>query len=394
MSETPKRIALLLVFAHLGCHVAAADGWQHLGAVQHVEKLNDGVELLAGKSGIRITQVHDGVLRVRVTKDGTFGKDFSWALADDHLDFKEALSPVQIDDGKSETKMTAGRVVVLIKKSPLLISFADAAGNVLLADEPTLPMAWDGSRIRIWKTMPPDESYYGLGDKSGPINRRGRAFNNWNSDVFGWGESTDPMYKDIPFFLALRKGTAYGVFFDNTYRSSFDFGKESPDYFSFGAEGGELNYYFFAGPDPKKVVQQYTMLVGRSPLPPLWSLGYQQSRYSYYPEARVREIAATLREKKIPADVIYLDIDYQQGNAPFTINREYFPHFEQMVADLRSHGFRLVVITDLHIKKDPGHGYFPYDSGTKNDVFVKNPDGSILVGIVWPGKDGAIRIFD
>src|SRR5713226_8824975 len=165
------------------------------------------------------------------------------------------------------------------------------APSARISPGPSLPMAWDGPRIRVWKTMPPDENYYGLGDKPGPLNRRGRAFNNWNSDVFGWGESTDPMYKDIPFFLALRKGAAYGVFFDNTHRSSFDFGKESPDYFSFGAEGGELNYYFFAGPDPKKVVEAYTMLVGRSPLPPLWSLGYQQSRYSYYPEARVREIA-------------------------------------------------------------------------------------------------------
>jgi alpha-glucosidase len=386
MPETAKRLAILFFISALCAGTATADGWQHLGPVQHVEKLKDGVELLAGKSRIRITQVHDGVLRVRVARDGAFPKDFSWALTDAPLDFKEVLSPVQIDDAKSEIKMAGGRVTVLIKKSPLLITFTDAAGNILLADEPTLPMAWNGSRIRIWKKMPQEESYYGLGDKPGPINRRGRSFNNWNSDVFGWGESTDPMYKDIPFFLALRKGTAYGVFFDNTYRSSFDFGKESPDYFSFGAEGGELNYYFFAGPDPKKVVGEYTMLVGRTPLPPLWTLGYQQSRYSYYPEARVREIASTLREKKIPADAIYLDIDYQQGNAPFTINREYFPHFEQMVTDLRAQGFHLITITDLHIKKDPGHSYAPYDSGVKNDVFVKNADGSIFVGIVWPGQ--------
>jgi alpha-glucosidase len=386
MSQSLKRLAILLFSPALCAVNASGDGWQHLGPVQRIEKLKDGVELLAGKSRIRITQVHDGVLRVRVAKDGTFPKDFSWALADAALDFKETLSPVQIEDAKSETKVTAGRVTVLIHKSPLLITFADSAGNVLLADEPTLPMAWNGSRIRIWKKMPQDENYYGLGDKPGPLNRRGRSFNNWNTDVFGWGESTDPMYKDIPFFLGLRKGTAYGVFFDNTYRSSFDFGKESPDYFSFGAEGGELNYYFFAGPEPKKVVEEYTALVGRTPLPPLWSLGYQQSRYSYYPEARVREIASTMREKKIPADVLYLDIDYQQGNAPFTINREYFPHFEQMVADLRAQGFHLITITDLHIKKYPGHGYAPYDSGIKNDVFVKNPDGSIFVGTVWPGE--------
>ncbi len=131
--------------------------------------------------------------------------------------------------------------------------------------------------------------------------------------------------------------------------------------------------------------QQFTALVGRTPLPPLWSLGYQQSRYSYYPEARAREIVQTLREKKIPADAIYFDIDYQQGNAPFTVNREDFPHFEKMISDFRAQGMRTILITDLHIKKDPGHGYVPYDSGIKQDVFVKNPDGSVYVGKVWPG---------
>src|SRR6202162_3239153 len=373
-------VSALLAFVFCATCVCAQGG-QHLGAVQRVEKLKDGVELTASHAKVRITAFNDTIVRVRVAPEGNFAKDSSWAVI-------AAPQPpaFNIEGTKSELKMKTGNITVIIQKSPLLIRFVDAAGNVLLADEPSLPMAFDGSRVHVWKKLPVDENYYGLGDKTGPMNRRNRAFTMWNTDVFGWGESTDPLYKAITFFMGLRKGTAYGVFFDNTYRSSFDFGKESPDYFSFGAEGGELNYYFFAGPEPKKVVQEYTALVGRSPLPPLWSLGYQQSRYSYYPEARVPEIAAILREKKIPADVIYLDIDYQQGNAPFTINREYFPHFEQMVADLRSQGFRVVTITDLHIKKDPGHTYAPYDSGIKNDVFVKNPDGSLFVGFVWPGE--------
>jgi alpha-glucosidase len=376
-----RRSALsLLVFAFCApCDWA--QGWQHLGAVQRVEKLKDGVELTAGRAKVRITAFNESTVRIRVAPQGNFPKDFSWAVIAD------AQSPaLKIEDSKNELKMTVGSTVVIAQKSPLLIRFADPSGNVLLADEPSLPMAFDGSSVHVWKKMPLDENYYGLGDKTGPMNRRNRAFTMWNTDVFGWGESTDPMYKALTFFMGLRKGIAWGVFFDNTYRTSFDFGKKSPDYFSFGADGGELNYYFFTGPDPKKIVEEYTALVGRSPLPPLWTLGYQQSRYSYYPEARVREIAATLREKKIPADVLYLDIDYQQGNAPFTINRDYFPHFEQMVSDLRKQGFHLVTITDLHIKKDPGHGYAPYDSGIKNDVFIKNPDGSPFVGVVWPGQ--------
>ena len=382
MPAVLRRIAVISLHLFFVIVSAAdAEGWQHIGNVEHVNKLKDGVELTAGHAKVLITVFRDGIVRVRVAPQGSFAKDFSWAV----IESPEPPS-LKIEDLKTELHIASGKTTVIVTKSPLLIRFADAAGNVLLADEPSLPMAWDAQRIHVWKKMPPDERYYGLGDKAGPMDRRNRAFTMWNTDAYGWGESTDPLYKTIPFFMGVRKSTAWGLFFDNTYRSGFDFGKESADYFSFGAEGGEINYYFIAGPEPKRVLQEYTALVGRTPLPPFWSLGYQQSRYSYYPEARVREIANLLREKKIPADVIYLDIDYQQGYAPFTINREYFPKFEEMVGDLRKQGFRLITITDLHIKKDPGHRYAPYDSGIQRDVFVKNRDGSVFTGAVWPGE--------
>jgi alpha-glucosidase len=376
-----RRMATGIVWVLLLAGGAAAQGWQHVGDVQRVEKLADGVELTAGAAKIRITAVNEGTFRVRVAPDGTFPKDFSWAVI-----AAPQPPPLTIEDGKSEVRITAGSTMAVIGKLPLLIRFCDLQGNVLLADEASLPMAWNGERVGVWKRMPVDEHYYGLGDKAGPMNRRNRVFTMWNSDQFGWQESTDPLYKTIPFFIGLRAGKAYGVFFDNAWRSVFDFGKESPDYFSFGAEGGEINYYYFAGPEPKTVIAAYTALVGRSPLPPLWSLGYQQSRYSYYPEARAREIVATMRDKKIPLDVIYFDIDYQQDYAPFTVNREYFPHFEKMIKDFRDVGVRTILITDLHIKDTPGHGYLPYDSGTANDVFVRNADGSVFVGRVWPGE--------
>ena len=379
MKTFARRVGMgLLGFAFAGGAVSA-QGWQHLGSVQSVEKLKDGVELTAGTAKVRVTVFRESVFRVRVAPSGTFPKDFSWAV----IESPEAPA-LTVEEDQKEVRISAGNTVAIVHKSPLLINFSDTAGNVLLADEQSLPMAWNGQRVHAWKKMPLEENYYGLGDKAGPMNRRNRAFTNWNTDAFGWQESTDPLYKTIPFFIGLRKGLAYGLFFDNTYRSSFDFGKESADYFSFGAEGGELNYYFIAGPEPKNIIERYTALTGRSPLPPLWTLGYQQCRYSYYPEARVREIARLLREKRIPADTIYLDIDYQEGYAPFTINRQYFPNFEKMVADLREEGFHVIAITDLHIKRLPDHNYSPFDSGTKNDVFVKNPDGSVYVGPVWP----------
>jgi len=243
MPRLAKYGGIGLLLCAISCASAAAAGWQHIGNVQRVEKLPDGVELTAGSAKLRITAFRDGVIRVRLAPQGSFPKDSSWAVI-------ESPDPpaINVEDGKNELRMTVGRVVVIVKKTPLLITFADSAGNVLLADEPSLPMAWDGTYIHVWKRMPSEESYFGLGDKPGPMNRRNHAYTMWNTDFFGWQESDDPIYKTIPFFIGLHKGVAYGVFFDNTYRSSFDFGKESPDYFSFGAEGGELNYYFIAGP--------------------------------------------------------------------------------------------------------------------------------------------------
>jgi alpha-glucosidase len=359
---------------------ARAGPWEHVGKVQRVEKLSDGVELTVGNARVRITSFRSGVIRVRLAPQGSFAKDASWAVIQ-----TATPVPLVIAEDQSEIRLTSDLVTVVVAKNPLLIRFLDSKGNVTIADETSRPMASDGQRVRTWKKLPQEEAFYGLGDKVGPLDRRGRAFSLWNTDSFGFQESTDPIYKSIPFFIGAQKAGAYGVFFDNTYRSSFDFGVESPDFFSFGAEGGELNYYYIAGPEPRQVLTAYTAMVGRPPLPPYWAFGYQQCRYSYFPEARVREIAATLRSKKIPADTIYLDIDYQEGYAPFTINRHYFPEFEKMVGDLRDQGFHLVVITDLHIKQSPNRGYAPYDSGVKNDVFVKNPDGSLYVGPVWPG---------
>jgi len=104
----------------------------------------------------------------------------------------------------------------------------------------------------------------------------------------------------------MRHGQAHGIFLDNTWRSFFDIGRQQRDALTFGAEGGEVNYYFINGPRPKDVINRYTQLTGRMPMPPLWSAGYNQCRYSYYPEKRVRQLAAMFRQKQIPADVIWL----------------------------------------------------------------------------------------
>jgi len=358
----------------------AQTGWRGLGKVSSVSVLPQGVELKTETGRVRVVALSANVVRVRNTQGGTFPPEQSFAVLPNAF---PAATDVRVEQSADRVTITTSALRVQIGKSPFQIAFLDHAGKTISQDQPGYPTSFDGAALRIWKSMPEDEHYFGLGDKSGPLDHRNISFTMWNSDVYGWQESTDPLYKDIPFLLAMRNGAAYGIFLDNTYRSHFDFGKESRDFYSFGADGGELDYYFFYGPEPKRVIQDFTALVGRTPLPPLFALGYQQCRYSYFPEARVREIAREFRNRKIPADVLYLDIDYQQNNRPFTIDRDKFPNFEGMVKDLKNDGFKMVAITDLHIAKLPGSR--PYDEGLAKGFFVTHPDGSTYVGKVWPG---------
>ncbi|MGH9532438.1 MAG: TIM-barrel domain-containing protein, partial [Terriglobales bacterium] len=297
------RKCALLCFLIAPASVVVAQTPQQLGPVTFVKALPHGMELSAGNAVIRIVAVSDSVIRVRFAPEGKFPAEHSWSVMPEAL--KSPVS-VRVLDAEDKVEFATAKVMVRVEKTTSRIVFLDKAGSMILEDARHRLVTWGEFGFRIWKTMPEDEHYYGLGEKGGPLDRRNQAFTNWNTDNFGWQESTDPLYKTIPFFLGMRQGRAYGLYLDNAWRSSFDFGKESRDAYSFGAEGGELDYYFIYGPHPKEVIRDYTALVGRMPLPPLWTLGYQQCRYSYHPEARVREVARTFREKKIPADVIYL----------------------------------------------------------------------------------------
>ena len=349
------------------------------GPVKSVEPAKNGLSAQTGTVALELTAISPTAFRVRYSPTGKFSQNASFAVVGD----TSAEVPVQRHDTKSQLTLSTGKLTASIDRNTGAVAFLDPAGEVISRDMPGFPVEFHGAAFKIYKAMPVAEHYFGLGDKAAALDHRGYAFTMWNTDAYGWVDGTDPLYKSIPFFLALRKGRAYGIYLDNTYRSSFDFGKESNDFYSFASPGGELDYYFFYGPDPKSVVTQYTALTGHTPLPPRWTLGYQQSRYSYYPESRVYEIAKELREHKIPADVLYLDIDYLNNHQAFDINRQYFPDFEKMVQDLAKDNFKLVVISDLHLAAKKG--YKPYDEGIAGDDFVKNPDGSVYVGPVWPG---------
>jgi alpha-glucosidase len=344
-------------------------------SAQNATPLPNGDEFTAADTTLRVTALRDDVLRVRASHSAPLPEDASWATLPAA---RNASVPVTQDAHGFHTAKL--RVTV----SPdLRLTVTDLAGTILQQD--AQPIQWRTQGFRIYKQKDGADHFFGLGDKPGPLDRAGEAFVMWNTDNFGWQESTDPIYKSIPFFIDFRAGHALGVLFDNTWRTFFDFGREFTDQYSFGAPNGPVDYYLMYGPDPKQVEETYAWLTGPTPLPPLWSLGFQQSRYSYEPESRLLEVAKRLRDDHIPADALYLDIDFQQHNRPFTVDEVKFPNFPQLVKTLAKDKFHLVVITDLHIAKVPNAGYAPYDSGTAGDHFVKNPDGTTYVGPVWPG---------
>jgi alpha-glucosidase len=383
---TILKISILLLF---GVSVSAADSAQPtqssitLNTFLSSSPLSNGIQVKGANGILEVCALREDVLRLRVGPKGQLPEDASWAVSPET---RQSSISVTAENSADSVGFHTRDLRVKIGRKDLHISISDLAGNVLQEDAPAWPVTFHGQSFRVYKRMPEDEHYFGLGDKVGALDRRGQAFMLWNTDTFEFQESTDPIYKSIPFFITSRAGRYTGVFFDNTWRSSFDFGKASADIYSFGADGGPIDYYVFYGPDPKKVLNTYAWLTGRAPLPPLWSFGYQQSRYSYESESRVREIAAKLRASKIPSDVLYLDIDYQQQNRPFTVDSQKFPHFREMIRDLRQQRFRLVTITDLHIAYAPNTSYKPFQSGLAGDHFLKNPDGSLYVGTVWPGS--------
>ncbi len=363
-------------------------GWSYLGDLSSYEETANAVELRGDQSLARIESFAEGVVRIRVAPFGEFARDFSWAV----LDLKASGVIENLKESETDIQFNAGGMQVVAQRSPCRITIKDAKGNVLLSQESDRGIGWnaksdhaDGQApVRVWHEFPDGTSVYGLGEKAGVLNKENQSWCMWNSDTYAYTANTDPMYMSVPFYVSDRNGVYHGVFFDNPWRSSFDFGKTDRNVASFGAEGGELTYYVIAGPEVKTVLQRYTKLTGRMELPPKWAIGYHQCRYSYFPEPRVREIVRNFKDKKIPCDVIWFDINYMDGYRCFTWDKTYFPDPGRMTGWLKQQGFHTIAILDPGIKTDPK--YHVYHQGTKAGVWVKKADGDTYKGKVWPGE--------
>ncbi|MES3017381.1 MAG: glycoside hydrolase family 31 protein [Bacteroidota bacterium] len=357
---------------------------KYLSAVTEYIQDGNNFYFSDGNSKVEVRVISDEIIRVRMAPQGVFLEEFSYAV--ESLEHK--VTVFKLEDENDVYRVETNSVSCVIRKSDFKISFEDIQGRLI--NEDIEPMHWEentdfgGYYVYATKRCQPAEAFYGLGDKSSNLNLRGDRFVNWNTDAYSFGKGEQPLYRTIPFYMGINEGVSYGIFFDNTFKSQFDFAQQENDKISFWADGGEMQYYYIHGPHIMDVVKRYHTLTGTHQMPPKWALGFHQCRWSYFPEKKVKDIARNFRERKIPCDAIYLDIDYMDGYRCFTWNRKYFPDPQRMIKELADDGFKTVVIIDPGIRVDENYSVFK--EGKQNNYFCRRCDDYFMEGHVWPGR--------
>ncbi|WP_179415270.1 glycoside hydrolase family 31 protein [Mucilaginibacter sp. E4BP6] len=350
---------------------------QILGNAESINKENNVLVIKTKEAEARVWIYSPTIIRVSISKEHSI--DTSFAVV------QQPQGDLQYKENDKDVELTTSALKLVINKSPLRFNFYTADGKALSQDDPRFGTNWQGTRVVNYRKLYKDERFIGLGEKTGNLDRRGSSYVNWNTDAPNHGPTSDPLYETFPFFVGMHSGLTYGLFFDNTHKSYFDFGGSTDEQTSwYGADAGDMNYYFFGAQSVAEIIEDYTWLTGRMEMPPLWSLGYQQCRWSYASAAEVLSIADRLRKDKIPADVMYCDIDYMDHYKIFTWNKTTFPDPKGMIDKLKSMNFHLVTIVDPGIKVEDG--YKQHDEGVANNYFATYPDGEKYIGSVWPGR--------
>ncbi|TRX59514.1 DUF4968 domain-containing protein [Fulvivirga sp. M361] len=348
---------------------------QSLGDLRRYTKIDHGIEGHTSHGTFKVVVYNPHTIRIHATLAQY--NDHSYAVVDTPSgDFK-------LEESETSLVITTSKIQLILYRTPVRFVFKDLKGNVINEDDAAFGTSWIGEQVSTYKKLQPDERFIGLGEKTGSLDRRGNGYQNWNTDNYAYHNGSDPLYCSTPFYIGIHAGQAYGIYFDNSHKTHFNFGASNNRFMSFAADRGDMNYYFIYDDSVSGIIEYYTQLTGRMELPPLWSIGYQQCRYSYYPDKEVLSTARTFREKDIPADVIVLDIHYMDQFKIFTWDKNHFPDPAGMIQTLKEQGFHVVVMCDPGIKAEDG--YAPYESGKEHDIFLKYPDGTHYSGQVWPG---------
>lgn len=371
-------ILFLILLTVNGQSFAQSSRFQFSGNYVSHQAIDHVVEIVHDRGKVKIDYLSGIGFRVRYGRSD-LGSVFYSNAVDQH---GAATVRPELRDDPRAIHLTVGDDVIMVQKQPLRITFQHRNGTVWSKE--SFGAGLMGDRVAHVMSKPDGEHYFGLGEKSTEFNRTGKTFTQWNTDVTSFRFNTDPMSKSIPFFMGLREGRAWGIFYDNTWRSEIDLGAQLNTHIGFYADGGELRFYLFSGPTLGDVVQKYTLLTGRSTMPPIWALGVQVVGLGQITEPEVYNIANEYRAKKIPLDAIHLNRTHTSEYRSFTWDGAKFPNADAVVLEMGKRGINIVQSIDPGIKDD---AFFDVrNEGITKDVYIKYPDGTNLSGDTWAGR--------
>ncbi|MCF8367130.1 MAG: DUF4968 domain-containing protein, partial [Bacteroidales bacterium] len=323
---------------------------------------------------VQLELIDQGIIKIWIDQDDFNRSNSSFAV----IKNGDESMQINISEQPQRYEIYTGDLIVKINKSPFQIQIFDKYQKLLIEDFQNRGFEKDSLKMACYKTLKPDERIYGLGEKSGSFNRTGNSFKMWNSDKPCYSIHEDPLYKSIPFFVS---SEGYGVFFDNTYKTAFDFGFETEGNYSFSTPGGEMIYYFIYGPSYKQIINRYIQLTGQPIMPPAWALGFSQCRGLLTNEQLTREIAKGFRNRQIPCDIIYQDIGWTQHLQDFEWRDGNYDDPEKMLSDLENDGFKVIVSQDPVISQVNIRQWSEADS---LGYFVKDLRNGKSYDMPWP----------
>lgn len=341
---------------------SAADAQTSLGNFSGYTQGGSVVSIGADSASVRFSFLRPDVLKIEFAPLPSTRFDSSFAVL---RDTSVAVAPSVVET-ESTLTIASAALQVHCTKSPLRFSFLDGSGKMLLAEPASGGLGTNGL-VRIARfTLAPDDHFYGTGERGTAIDKRGLAFDCYNTQQGGYTSALPTMNINVPFLCSSR---GYALYFDNTYPAHFDLGSSDPSVFSFAASGGELRMYVIAGPTVPDQLEAYTWLTGRQPLPPRWAFGFIQSKYGYHNDAEARLMVQTMRQKQIPCDAIVLDLYWYASMGDLAWNTSSWPDPFGMMGDFLSTGIKTIVITEPYIVQSSanfaeasGGGYLAADS--------------------------------
>ncbi|WP_228388386.1 glycoside hydrolase family 31 protein [Chryseobacterium sp. CBo1] len=327
-------------------------------------------------SKLSLTISSNAVVKIWYDKSGKLVRSNpSFAVVNEKL---ENIGEVGVNEEPSAYEIFTSKLRIRINKNPMQLQIFDKYQKLIFSDFKDQGHVSDAKAVKAYKVLRGDEQFFGLGEKTGTLNRRSKNYKMWNSDRPCYSVTEDPIAKSIPFFMSSYR---YGIFLDNTYKTEFKFGTESQDYYSFEAPDGAFVYYFIYGKDYKDIQQQYITLTGQPIMPPKWALGFAQSRGLYTKENQALEVAAEFRKRKIPIDIIYQDIGWTQNLQDFEWRKGNYTNPKAMLKKLKDNGFKMIVSQDPVISQK---GNKQWTEADKLGYFVKDVRTNKAYEMPWP----------